>query len=1624
MAERLLPLFHSHDADQLESELKDLFVKLYVASLAATDDDINVYGAPHLGSFSLIERSIDQDGLTVLRETTEDRIRYLFKAWRHRNPERGLHFLRLYLFAIFGDSSVLGQLWQNKALPYPTDLRTQQEVLDSGMTLSQFFLTSRVRVDVDTEVVPAKLLASLKSAVAARILLNVRVGRFLSSNVGVANATYGANIMRKNNTEDFGTPPQPDFFLVSEIGEYVVSEDGFSHFLTEEYPLVVPQSGGIIWQTLLDNVATRRRWDTLGVRRTLLQWVAVDGYSFIDNPWLPTYNVKLNLNEFVSNPWAQELIVGLPGFFNEYTARTNLAQLADWGQKFGTLNYPPNVTGFYFPVEIDPTWTTAKEDMAAVWPMLPRPLYVSAYYGQGIDGEVAAQWLADLLPPDVILMFQDGVGAFNFSLELARTRIKQLETHLGAHRVHVIAEAFIYNTMWDGTPGQYYIPLEPDEYKRRINSYADIHRARRLWVFDGPNYLSAAMLQRLNGVIPVATPTNLAATRNPQGDIRMTWDRTSTPLAKVSGYTVRIYDTSGNNVIRTISTSNANPEGFYSAAMGTADFGFPPTFLVYDVAERTGDWSSDFSRVFVGTVENGVWLQHSIGLVGGGYMANFFSDFTDTANPGTTGAEGGAFTVAAYALRQAVATEAGLDVAQVATFNMAVPGSYLTKIAADLVASNDYWWDTAGNTPGPALIATIARLEGSKLTSMVWGGSSDQNVVVQFPEQLEAITAAFTPAMLGVIRTIRDAVAFHAASFKLWVHPYLRAFFGDADPQEANSIVYATLRKVQVEVVRSNQPLYRIGTWGPGCDKATGYWNENGSWINPLPATAHAAAAEIGKAIARDTSLLNSPPSWAIMQVIYDGQARWLSGDIIVTWKPEVATKGMWLLRNLRADTLAEISVNALSTPTFTFTRQQQLDEYGFTANDIVVTVQELEAITDFVGPVTRIERSRDDSQIITDIGATRSSWGDLELTWDNSDDPDGTKNYRVNLFDPDSSSTTPMRTIEVGPQGFRDGKFYCDYPNALNVPDAVAAKGGQYHWQVLAISVECVEDAYISDTVNVIVELDNNAFVEKVALCGINSLVGGYFNDLSDPTNHGGTGIEGRRDLVAAQTFRHALAQALGLRDIQVMPVMVVVGSSPINPMPYQSGFDPNNYWWSPDNNAPGPNLTYADGIVQGLGRAPDYFIECGSGETTGISYAPVEQRQDIVDAFKSSNIAMLAWIRANWGNPDIEVWFQGATTSWYGTSIPPQEVNWEGAKLLRDAQTDMALNVPGFKVGSYVPDGNKYTTFYNEMATGVGWVHYTLEGYHAAAAEMGASMGTNTNLASTPPAWTTAELPTDVKAGKLPNGDIKLTWGTTAPLFVVQVYNPGDGALLRTATPSVNEYIYTKALQIADFGNEASYVQMSVGQIIDGEHGPLATFVGSTWGDFAAPTGLAASKMVNDDIQFKWNTRAGITHYYVVNYDITNSAVLSASIVEGNTFLFTRAQQVAAYGFDSLFTSYQVYECDADTGTVGPNASFNGDAARAQNPTGGVVTRTPGSDAVHMSWNALDGTSWRVRHYNVGDSTIFLDRIVNAPTDTLTEAEQIAEYGYTVGFVSWEVTAINANGAASQPVNFSGSP
>jgi len=144
----LAPLAASFTENPVEDDLKWLFIDLFIEHLADDTFDANVLGAAHLGSFELVRRAINSDGLVLIQGDREaPATRYLYRAWNARNNEgRGLHFLRTYLQMLYPGQWDVEQLVQEKNTPYPTAL---SPATGSKTDWEHVYLTSRIRIYLD-----------------------------------------------------------------------------------------------------------------------------------------------------------------------------------------------------------------------------------------------------------------------------------------------------------------------------------------------------------------------------------------------------------------------------------------------------------------------------------------------------------------------------------------------------------------------------------------------------------------------------------------------------------------------------------------------------------------------------------------------------------------------------------------------------------------------------------------------------------------------------------------------------------------------------------------------------------------------------------------------------------------------------------------------------------------------------------------------------------------------------------------------------------------------------------------------------------------------------------------------------------------------------------------------------------------------------------------------------------------------------------------------------------------------------------------------------------------------------------------------------------------------------------
>lgn len=182
----LIPLQRSAVADDVEAEFKALFLQLYKDRLGDGVNELALYGMPHLGSIGIIERYVSNDGLAVLRTTTVDQIRYLFHAWRYNNPQRGTAFLGAYLNALFGPVYTITQLYCHKSKVYPVDAMSLGEIQDIAGNLDDYYLTSRLRVDIETPIVPERILRASRTAVAAKFVLELRIAQTIAFGYSIA----------------------------------------------------------------------------------------------------------------------------------------------------------------------------------------------------------------------------------------------------------------------------------------------------------------------------------------------------------------------------------------------------------------------------------------------------------------------------------------------------------------------------------------------------------------------------------------------------------------------------------------------------------------------------------------------------------------------------------------------------------------------------------------------------------------------------------------------------------------------------------------------------------------------------------------------------------------------------------------------------------------------------------------------------------------------------------------------------------------------------------------------------------------------------------------------------------------------------------------------------------------------------------------------------------------------------------------------------------------------------------------------------------------------------------------------------------------------------------------------
>jgi hypothetical protein len=248
----------------------------------------------------------------------------------------------------------------------------------------------------------------------------------------------------------------------------------------------VPPIEGVVWQIDNDHTQPQGDWQKLGAKRLLVQWTVVDNLAFVPGTDLPPGANMPDWQKIGEQPWAREVILGLAGRFDERGARGDLEALVQQSAKVARLPPPVNVTGYYFPIEIDPTWMEAFR-LRTLLNQLPRPLWISVYDSANVGPEELAQSLVEWLPNDVGVFFQDGVGVYAREAYVARHYVDVLVRRLGKDRVRVIAEAFRPDV------GGGFRPATLDELRPQLAHYEGLP----IYLFEGPRYVPPPLVRGL-----------------------------------------------------------------------------------------------------------------------------------------------------------------------------------------------------------------------------------------------------------------------------------------------------------------------------------------------------------------------------------------------------------------------------------------------------------------------------------------------------------------------------------------------------------------------------------------------------------------------------------------------------------------------------------------------------------------------------------------------------------------------------------------------------------------------------------------------------------------------------------------------------------------------------------------------------------------------------------------------------------------------------------------------------------------------------------------------------------------------------------------------------------------------
>lgn len=234
---------------------------------------------------------------------------------------------------------------------------------------------------------------------------------------------------------------------------------------------------GVFWQPDRATVNPYGSWDVIGANTFVIQYAVTDGKAWYKSKHFQSWSTGNDWRRIRNEPWSQNFILGLAGSYDEPKGRNSLNELLQQSLMLIEETKGLRPSAYYFPVEVDPTWTNLDEYVRVI-NQLPRPLWISVYSADKSSRDLSA-WLNQWLPHDVNVFFQDGVGVGVRSPQQALRMYKQLKHSLGDDRVALISEAFRPRRIFSGFRSATFSELAEQ---------MDTYQGERIYIFDGPHY--------------------------------------------------------------------------------------------------------------------------------------------------------------------------------------------------------------------------------------------------------------------------------------------------------------------------------------------------------------------------------------------------------------------------------------------------------------------------------------------------------------------------------------------------------------------------------------------------------------------------------------------------------------------------------------------------------------------------------------------------------------------------------------------------------------------------------------------------------------------------------------------------------------------------------------------------------------------------------------------------------------------------------------------------------------------------------------------------------------------------------------------------------------------------------